>query len=45
MADCHMDDSFNEFIHFPAWPLPETAMRELWNSLVGALPYKHYVMR
>ena len=34
-----MDDSFNEVIKFPVWPLPETAMGVLCNCLVGALPY------
>ena len=24
-ADLKIDDSFNEFIYFPVWPLPETA--------------------
>ena len=25
-TDLHMDDTFNELIYFPVWPLPETAM-------------------
>ena len=37
-ADLHMDDSFNELTKFPIWPLPETAMGVLCNSLLGTLP-------
>ena len=33
-----MDDSFNELIYFPVWPLPETAVGAQGNCLVGALP-------
>ena len=32
-----MDDSFNELIQFPVWPLPETAVRVLWKFLLGCL--------
>ena len=35
----------NEIISFRVWPLPETAMGMLRNSLVGALPYNHYLKR
>ena len=37
-ADLHLDNSFNELIYFPAWPLPEIAMAVLCNCLVGAVP-------
>ena len=32
-----MDDSFNELLEFPVWPLPETATGVLCNCPSGAL--------
>ena len=39
-----MDDSFNELIYFPVWPLPETATGVLCNCLVVDC-HKHYLVR
>ena len=41
----HKGDNVNELPYFLVWPLPETAMATLCNSLVGALPHTHYVIR
>ena len=35
----------NELVYFLAWPLPETTIGIVRICLVGALPYKHYVIR
>ena len=39
-----MGDSFHGLTYFPVWPLPETAMGELWNCLLGAPPYARDTM-
>ena len=41
----HTDDSVLLIDLLLMWPLPETALDALRNYLVGAMPYKHYVMR
>ena len=33
-ADLHTDDSFNELIQYPVWPLPETAMGVLRDTII-----------
>ena len=41
----HIGDSVNELIKHLEWSVPETAMGVLYNCLMGASPYTHYVVR